>query len=181
MANATVQARFYSTEGTTGESAEGGVKLNRAAGITATTAGVPIPNSTGTKYSWLKHFALHVTGASSPAQAITARTVVMTGALQTGLKLWFDPTSSHTVADGTNVPADSASDDDDPGAAYTEITTSAQTYHAASQSSGSTGRNGEFCVVVLGVASTFAGTSGTNVQIGTSDAARSVILGYDEM
>ena len=43
MANAVVQARLYETEGTTGTSAEGGMKFNREASVAATAAPIPIP------------------------------------------------------------------------------------------------------------------------------------------
>ena len=178
MANAVVQARYYESEGTTGASAEGGLKFNREAGLTATAAPIPIPTSTGTNFSWRKPLAIHVTSASSPAQAITNRTIALSGSTLTGLKVWVDPESTFTAGAGGNLPAAGATDDDDPGGAYSEVTTTPTSYHAGSVSSGSTGRNGDFATVVLGVGSNYAGTSGTAVDIGSS--ARSLVLAYDE-
>ena len=178
MANAVVQARYYESEGTTGASAEGGLKFNREAGLTATAAPIPIPTSTGTNFSWRKVLALHVTTISSPSQSMSNRTIALSGTTLTGLKVWVDPEATYTAGAGGNLPSPSGSDDDDPGAAYTEVTTTPVSYDSSSDTTGSTGRCGDFATVVLGVASTYAGTSGTAVDIGSS--ARSLVLAYDE-
>lgn len=181
MANAVVEVRHFPAN-TTGASAEGGLKLNRAAGTTATTDGIPMRSSTGTNFGWLKYLALWVTTISSPSQNITNRTVALTGALLAGIKLWYDGNATHAVADGSNMPAASEGvDDDDPGGAYAEITTTPAVYDADSETSGSTGKNGDYCIVVPGVSNLYLGTSGTNIAIGTSSAARSLTFGYDEM
>jgi hypothetical protein len=174
---ATLQAKIGTGSSVSWASAEGGATFNLADSLTDTTTPISVPTATGTVFSWIKNFALHVTGTGSTA--ITNRNVYTDIALRTGLKLHFKDVAvaSYVQAASGNRPSSSGSDGATP-ATYTAVTTSAQLYDNTSVSTGSTGVNGDMCVMVLGVDSTYSAGAGTAITLGSS--ATNIKLQYDE-
>lgn len=148
------------------QNAENGVKFNRDDSILGIPP-IPIPTTTGTNYSWIKSFALVVTGTSSTN--ISNRRIALNGAPTAGINLFFKQVavSSYAQAGTGSKPADSGTNGATP-AGYTLMTTSNQYWDINDPlSTGSTGPNGPLCVVVLGVDFTYAGGAGQSINIPT--------------
>lgn len=145
-----------------GVTAEGGLKFNRANTLTGTTA-IPIPTAAGTNYSWPKFLGLEVTVDGTTT--ISNRKVNHAAGIATGMEVFFKGTATYNTPDGTDITDNTTTDDANP-AGYTAMSTVAQTYDAASAAS-ALGLNGQYCVVALGVSSTYAGGAGTNQAVPT--------------
>jgi len=147
--------------------------FNREDSLAGTTP-IPIPTgSTGTAYSWYKLLALDVT--STGDTSITNRTVLRSSAPPAGIILYFASTDVYTQPSSANRPADTSTGDDSVPANYTALTTSAQGYAAGSVGT-SSGRNGDFCKVLLGVSSTSTYLGGA----GSAIVLPSLTVGFDE-
>jgi hypothetical protein len=172
MAAATCQAQGGTGGSVSWASAEGGIVFNRADNLTATTP-VPIPTSTGTKFSWIKNLVLAVTGTGTTN--ITNRCIYMSGATSTGLKLWWKAlaVASYVQAAVGNMPGDDGANGATP-AGYTIITTSPVQYDNTSVATSGSGPNGSMVVCVLGVDNLFTGGPGA------ATALPNIILQYDE-
>jgi hypothetical protein len=176
---ATLQFTYYGNSagepaGTNCDAGSGGttIEWNLADSLTATTP-ILIPNpGPGENFSWYKLLALKVT--STAATSISNRKVSVAVTQPTGILQFFKDQATYTQASGVNKPTDSGSDGAVP-AGYTTITTTPQLFDNTSVSAGSTGRNGDFCQVVLGVSSTYTG--------GTASAAalQNMVFTYDEI
>ena len=170
---ATVRASYYGGAAAepAGVTAETGIKFNRADDQAGTGAPVPIPQSAGTNFSWIKNLALEVT--TGGATAISNRRISMSAAATTGLFLHFKATTYAQPASG-NKPTDDATTNGVTPSTFTAMTTSTQVYDAASVSASSTGRNGSIVQVVAGVDNTYTGSPGNNTTLPT------IRLTYDE-
>ena len=157
---ATVQAQWFGNNASepAGVNAETGINLSRADAQSGTTP-TPIPTSTATNYSWYILLALAVTATSSTH--ISNRRVAAATSFATGILFFFKDQSTYTDPSGSNKPSDNGST---AGPAtpsgYTAMTTSNQLWDNTSTSTGSTGRNGDFCQLAMGVDNTFAGGGG---------------------
>jgi hypothetical protein len=161
---ATVRISFYGGAASepAGANAEGGFKYNRADSQSGTTA-IPKPTSTGTAFSFVKQLALEVTGAF--ASAISDRGIRIGSSLTSGLTLGFLGHATYLdQTGGGGQGSDSGSNGAVPSG-YAAVTTSNQTYHSNSASANSTGRNGNFCRLVLGVDNTYAGGAGSAIAV----------------
>jgi hypothetical protein len=169
---ATVRASYYGASATepAGVSAETGITMNREDSQTGATP-IPIPTSTGTNYGWYKQLALQVTGTA--ATTISNRKVALASPPATGLTVDFKAGASYAQATGANKPADVGTNDTVP-AGYTGVTTTPQVYDVAGVSAAGAGRNGGFCLVVLGVSFLYTGGAGNAV------AVPNLLLSYDE-
>lgn len=167
----TIRASYFNGAGPSSASAETGVKFNREDTQTGTTP-IPIPSSTGTNYSWYKVLGLDVTSAD--ATFISNRRIRMGSAPATGFYLYFKAVSTYTQATSGNKPTDNASTNGAVPSTYTLMTTSDQVYDSGSDSANSTGINGDYVQVVLGVGNNFAGGGGSNQSL------PNLILTYDE-
>lgn len=169
---ATVRVSYYGGNASepAGAAAEGGTNFNRADSLTATTV-IPVPTATGTNYSWKKNLALEPT-AGGGSTALSNRKVYIASSLTTGLFLFFKQDATYSQPASGNKPTDSGSNGATP-AGYTLATTSAQSYDAVSANATNNTRNGDFCVLVLGVDNTFAGGGG-------SASLSSIKFDYDE-
>lgn len=146
-----------------GASAEGGIKYNRQNSLTGTTP-IPIPTATGTAFSWPKFLGLEVTTDGSTA--ISNRGIKMNSAIATGMHLWFKATATYTTPAAV-ADTDSASNGATPSG-YTEVTTSNQTYHAASVNSNTgTAVNGQYLVTALGVDNLYTGGASSAAAVPT--------------
>ena len=173
MSAATCQAQAGTGGTVSWANAEGGVTFNLADNITDTTTPISVPTSIGTVFSWIKNLAIAVT--STGTTNMTNRTVKMSGSPSTGLALFFKDVAqaSYAQAASGNRPASSGSNGATP-AGYTAMTTSAQQWDNTSHSTGSTGPNGDMCVVVMGVDATYTGGAGTAISL------PNILLSYDE-
>lgn len=180
MTAATVRASWYGGAASepAGVTAETGVTLNRSDTESGTTP-IPIPTVTGSNYSWVQQLALEVTGAASPSTTLSNATIKLSGALATGLALFFAGNATYlNQTGGTQAPADVGTENagaPTTPASYTAVTTTAQQWDAMGTASngGSTGRKSMFVRHVLGVASGYAGSPGST-SLGNS------VLSYDE-
>ena len=146
--------------------AETGAKFNREDTLTGTTP-VPIPTTTGTNYSWIKNFALVVTGTSTTN--ISNRRIAMASSAPTGINLFFKAVAvaSYAQAAVGTMPAASGSNGATP-AGYTLMTTSNIAWDSADPvSTSSTGPNGPLVVCVLGVDNTYTGGAGSAISLPT--------------
>ena len=129
----------------------------------SSSATIPIPTATGTHYSYLKYLLLDVTVTG--ATSISNRKISVASALATGLALFFKDQPTYTQNNGTqgtaagNYPADAGTNGATPSG-YTAMTTTPQAWDTSSVSSGSTGKNGDYCQVVFGVDNTWTGGGG---------------------
>lgn len=140
----------------------GSIKFGRDDAQSSST-GIPIPGSTGTHYSYLKYLLIDVTGTSTTS--LSNRRISWASSPSTGLTGAFKDQPTYTQNNGVqgtaagNYPADAGSNGATP-AGYTAMTTTPQLWDNTSVSTGSTGRNGDYCQTVLGVDNTFAGGPG---------------------
>jgi len=173
VAAAVVQAQAGTGASVSWANAESGVKFNLADSITDTTTPISVPTATGTVFSWLKNLALAVT--STGTTAMTNRRVAMSGALPTGLSLWFKDVAqaSYAQAASGNRPTASGSNGATPSG-YTAVTTSNQQWDNTSHATSGSGPNGDMCVMVMGVDNTYTGGAGNAVSLGN------ILLTYDE-
>lgn len=174
---ATLRADYYGASGSepAGSTAETGIVFNREDSKTGTTP-IPIPTSTGTNYSWRKNLALNVTGAG--ATTISNRRVYLSALPSTGLSLFWKASNTYTQSSSADAPSDVTSGNAVTPSTYSALTATtlgtAQVWDNASVSAGSTGRNGQFLVLLLGVGANFAGGAGSGTALPT------VNLAYDE-
>lgn len=174
----TMQAQYFGASATepAGANAETGIKFNREDTQSGTTP-IPIPTTaSGTNYSWRKNLALSVTATA--ATTISNRRLYLASAPATGLELFFKAASTYTQASSGDKPADDATTNGVDPAGYTAITATtlagAHVWHATGVSGGSSGRNGDFLVALLGVSANFAGGAGSATSLPSISAA------YDE-
>lgn len=172
MGAATVQAQLGTGASVSWANVETGVTMNLADSATSTTP-ISIPTATGTNFSWIKNFALAVTGTGTTN--MTNRTIKMGSSPSTGLALWWKDVAqaSYAQAASGNRPASSGSNGATP-AGYTSMTTSAQQWDNTSHATSGTGPNGDMVVCVLGVDFTYVGGAGSAV------ALPNIVLSYDE-
>jgi len=165
MANATIRASWYGGAASepAGVTAETGFKYNRADSQSGTTQ-IPQPTVTGTAFSHVKQIALEVTGTGTTT--IGTLQAKLGSALTSGITVGF--LGSATYLDqtgGTGAGSDSGSNGAVPSG-YAALTTSYQTYDAATGiSTGTTGRKGNFCRLAAGVDNTYAGGAGAALSM----------------
>lgn len=164
MAAAQVQIQQATGSGGTLASAEGGVCFNREDSIAGTTNPIPIPVTTGTNFSYPKYLCTSVTVAGTTT--LSNRKIWSDGAPTTGLALFYKAAASYTQATAV-AAADSGSNGATP-AGYTALPTasgSAATWDATGVSTASTGKNGNYVVLALGVSNTYTGGAGTGIAL----------------
>lgn len=168
---AVVQAQIAVGAGPTISSAEGGFTFGRDDNVTS-TATIPKPIATGTAYSWQKSLLLMVTSGGGTT-SITDRQIKLGSAAATGLYPFFKD-GGGTYAQATAVVAADSGTQGATPATWTALTTTAQTWHAASVAATNSTRNGNFVLVGLGVGDNYAG--------GASSAAAvpDLVLSYTE-
>jgi hypothetical protein len=161
--------------GPTAGSAEGGIKFSledSVAGATPITIPQGAPSGVGTNFSWIKNLYLFCQTAGGTT--ISARTVNYSGALATGLTLWWKANSgAYAQASGANMPAASGANGATP-TTFTQMTSSAASYDASAVAAVTATKNGAYCQVVLGVDGTYAGGAGSNQPV------PSVVVSYNE-
>lgn len=172
MGACTAQAQIGTGSSVSWANVETGCTFNLADSATSTTP-ISIPTTTGTNFSWIKNLAIAVTGTGTTN--MTNRTVKMGSSASTGLALWWKDVAqaSYAQAASGNRPASSGSNGATPSG-YTSMTTSAQQWDNTSHSTGSTGPNGDMCVVVCSVDNTYVGGAGSAVSL------PNIVLSYDE-
>lgn len=178
---ATVRADYYGASASepAGVTAESGIKFNRE-DTQVGTSPVPIPTNpptpSATNYSWIKQLALNVTASS--ATTINNRRVYLSGAPATGLYPFFKGAATYVQAASGNKPTDDATTNGAVPSGYTALTATtlgtAHVWAATGVSAGSTGRNGDFLVLLLGVGVNFTGGAGASTSVPTFS------LAYDE-
>lgn len=154
---ATVQAQINTSTGPTIGSAEGGIGYGLADAVDAGTSAITKPDTAGINYSWYKTLHLQVT-AGGGATSLSDRKARVATTPTTGLDVFFkDGGTTYTQASGANKPADGTGTDGATPATYTKLTTTFQTWHAASAAATNGARNGNYVIVLGGVSSNFAG------------------------
>ena len=181
----TTQIQIATGAGPSLTSIDGGTfTFNRADSATDTTTPIPIPTSTGNKHSWLKYVLLANTTTGSTT--ISNLRIATSGALPTGLKIYYVGQSTYTQANTTQGGAGGNYPPDDSNAAGTQptnitwtgaVTTSPAVYDATGGSTGSTGRIGKYCQLVAQVGSNY--DSSANVDLAHTALSNVQIL-YDE-
>lgn len=169
---AVVQAQQGTSTGPTLANAEGGCKFTKDDAINSGTTPVNIPSSTGTNYSWKKSFALVVTSGGG-STSLSNRKVKWATSPTTGLHAYFHDQPTYAQAAGGDFTDDVTSNNKVP-TNYTEITTTAQTWHAGSSAATNSTRNGDYVEVVAGCGSDYAGGAGSAI------ALPNIQLQYDE-
>jgi hypothetical protein len=162
---ATVQAQINTGAGPTIGSAEGGIGFGLADSVLSGGTPVTKPTSAGTNYSWYKTLHLQVT-AGGGSTSLSERKVRFATAPSTGLHGFFkDGADTYTQATSGNKPTDNATTDGATPATYTALSTTFQTWDAASEAATNSTRNGNYIVLVGGVASNFAGGAGSTTAL----------------
>lgn len=180
MSAATVRAYLANSTGPTNtdvDSADAGsMRFGRDDSVSS-TATLPIPTATGTKFSYLKYLLLYVTVAGTTN--ITNRRVSWASTPATGLFGFFKDQATYTQNNGTqgtaagNYPADSGSNGATP-TGYTLMSTSAQQWDNTSVATSGTGKNGDYCQTVIGVDFTYTGGGNSATSL------PNCVLTYDE-
>lgn len=170
--------RAYASTGATESGARASIdtvggtpfRFNRADSLTDTTP-IPVPQDADTTaYSWIKNTYLYVTTADGTS--LSNRRVHAASTPTTGLYLYFKGDAAYAQAASGNMPADGGSNGAVPSG-YTAMTTSPQSYSAGGSAAANTSRNGDLCVLLLGVGNNYAGGGG-------SAALPNVVYTYDE-
>jgi hypothetical protein len=178
MAATTAAYYSYST-GPTNANCESALKFNRVDTATGTTP-IPIPTTTGTKFSWHKAIGLYCVSGGGSTSASNLN-VKMGSAATTGLYLWFTDFHDSTYHQATTVAsADAGTQNSTPAgggiyaASWTAMTTSNQVYDASGAALTNSAFCGKYCVVCLGVGDNYAGGAGSAI------ALPNIVLTYDE-
>jgi hypothetical protein len=168
---AVVQAQIAVGAGPTLSSAEGGITFGRDDLVTS-TAPIPKPTATGTAYSWAKTLLLMVTSGGG-STAITDRQIKFGSSPSTGIYGFFkDGGASYTQAAAV-LAADAGTTGATPST-WTALTTSPQTWHAASVAATNSTRNGNYVLTGLGIGDNYAGGAGSAI------AVPDLVLSYTE-
>ena len=133
------------------------------------TTPVQIPTATGTNYSAFKNFYLDVTVAG--ATTISNRQIKLASATAGGLAAFWKANTGAYVQG--SVPTSSVSNGPATPSGYTLMTTSYAQWDNTSVSTASTGKNGGYVQVVIGVDAIYAGGGGATTLPNLS-------LQYDE-
>jgi hypothetical protein len=172
---ATVLAYIYNGSGPTSGSAEGGITMGRDDNVVSTTV-LPIPTSTGTKFSYAKTLGIQVTGGTL-TDHITNRRVLLASSEPAGLHLWWETEASYSQAVAP-AAADAGINYAVPGG-YSggsgvggEVTTTPSLWDNTSVIT-SVGPNGAYVLIALGCDSGFAGGGG-------SASLPNLLIEYDE-
>ena len=157
--------------------AESGIKFTQDQTVNGGSPPVPIPipTATGTNYSYIKQLALAVTAGGGTTSLLNRRVAIAASpTLPTGIAMYFKGTGTYANDTSGNSPAGVGTNGAVPST-YSAVTTSNQVYDSSTVACGTgyPARNGEFCVLVLGVDNTFTGGAG---QL----ALPNVLLVYDE-
>lgn len=174
--SAIVQAGYWGSavsEPTSGSigNAETGILFSRDDAQLGTTV-VMVPNQQGTNFSWFKNLGLNVLVTSTTT--ISNRRISLANAPTSGLTIWFLGTGTYSDPTANNKPGDNGTSNGATPSGYTKITTSTQVWDSTGVATSSTGRNGNFCQVVLGADQGYSSNVGPNMPLPT------LILTYDE-
>lgn len=164
---ATVRVSYWNGAGNvagTGVTAETGIKFNRDNTQTGTTA-IPIPTAAGTRFSWPKWTGLEVT--TTDTTSLSNRRIRMAAGIATGMALWWQAVVAASYVTPVAVAAADTGANGSTPAGYTAMTTSDAVYQAASVSAGSTGLNGGFVELALGVDFLYVGGASSNAAVPT--------------
>lgn len=162
---ATVKVYINTGAGPTIADAEAtGIKFNREDTATGTTP-IPKPTAAGTNYSWYKTLMLYVESGGG-STSLSNRGIRFATSPSTGLTGFFkDGSTTYTQATSGNKPADNGTTNDAAPATFTALTTSFQTWNAASAAATNTTRNGNYVQVVAGVSNNYAGGAGSAIAL----------------
>jgi hypothetical protein len=160
---AVVQVQQGTGAGPTLANAEGGVKFTKDDAINSGTTPINIPTSLGTNYSWKKSFALVVTSGGG-STSLSNRKILWGSSPTTGLHAYFHDQPTYAQAAGGDFTDDATSNNKVP-TNYTEITTSAQTWHAGSAAATNSTRNGDWVETVFGCGSDYTGGAGSAIAL----------------
>lgn len=172
MAAAVVRASVWTGSSPTAATAETGIVFNRAESATSTTETIPKPTSTGTNYSWPKVLALEVTTVGTTT--INNRRVHRASAPSAGLTMWYRDDGGTYNRPTAVAAADNTSTDDATPSGYTAMPSSATQYDNTSVATSSTGKNGDYVSVALGVSNLYVGGAGSGI------ALPNIVLTFDE-
>jgi hypothetical protein len=150
------------------------VKFNREDTQSGTTA-IPTPTSTGTNFSFVKTFQLHIT-ATNGLTMTNAKVGKTANESVTGTKLWYRADQS-TYTQATAAPASTNDNNvtapaiphsgDNTGVSAMSLISSAPVYYTGGAGSGdSTGQKGNYVQVCLGIDATNT-TAGQSVSVPT--------------
>lgn len=160
---ATVLANVYNGSGPTSGSAEGGITWGRDDNVIS-TAVLPIPTSSGTKFSYGKTLGIQVTGGTA-TDHITNRRILLASGLAAGLHLWWKNQAVYSQAvapaaadSGINyaVPGGFSGGSESGG----EVTTTPSLWDNTSAIT-SGGQNGNYVLCALGCDALYAGGGGS--------------------
>lgn len=161
---ATLQAQINTGTGPTVSNAETGIGFGLADAVDAGSSPITKPNSAGTNYSYYK--TLHLAVTATAATSISDRKIRFATSPATGLHGFFkDGGSTYTQATSANKPADNTTTDGATPSGYTALSTTFQTWDATAVSAGTTGRNGNYVIVVVGVSSNYTGGAGSAIAL----------------
>jgi hypothetical protein len=133
--------------------------------VDAGTSPITKPTAAGTAYSWHKTLLLMVTGHGG-ATSLSDRKIRFDTAAQTGLYGFFkDGADTYTQATSGNKPADDVTTDGAVPSTWTAISTTFQTWDAASEAAVNSTRNGNFVQVLVGVGSNYAAGAGASIAL----------------
>jgi hypothetical protein len=164
MPAAVVQAKINTGTGPTVSNAEAGIGFGLADAVDAGSSPVTKPTSPGTNYSYYK--TLHLGVDTAGTTTISDRKIRMASTPATGLYLFFkDGGTTYTQATSSNKPPDDSGTNGAVPSGYTAMSTSFQTWDATAVSSGTTGRNGNYVIVVFGVGNNYTGSPGPAVSL----------------
>lgn len=158
VAVAVVDLNYYgeSTSEPAGATVSGGWRYSRDDSQTGSNA-VPIPALTGQNFSWYKQFAITTTDTGFTLSNFTIKN---TSDPPDGIHIYFKAASSYVQPSGSNKPDDIAGSHSSSPAGYTLLTTTPQQWYAGPITINSTGRQGDFLLLVLGVGNDYAGSIG---------------------
>jgi len=147
-----------------GAAASGGLVFNRDTTATGTSAPIPVPEATGTNYSFTKNLGIEVT-AGDTNEISNRRIHRHTVSLPTGI-IMFYKVMDNEDADyfAPAAPAsDNGSTNDAVPATWTAVPTSATQYDNTTETAtqDATMSNGDWVQVAVGVGNNYAGGAGT--------------------
>lgn len=153
-------------------SAETGFTFGRNDAVIASTA-IPRPDTTGTAYSFAKTLLLQVTAVSG-GTSLSNRRIRLESAPATGVYLFFRSIGATYTQATAAVSADYVGTNGYIPNGWTLLSTTFQTWDAASATAVASQRNGAYVQVAIGIGQNYLGGAGAAIAI------PNLVVQYDE-
>lgn len=134
---------------------------------------IPRPEATGTNYSWYKTLFLYVL-SNGGSTNISNRKIRLMTAAPTGIYFYYKNGGSTYVQASNTISADVLTSNGSLPSGWSLLSTSFQTWDAASVAAQNTSQNGNYVLIAIGVGNNYIGGAGSAITL------PDIAIQYDE-